>query len=75
MTPRRRRGDPLTPQQRHLMRLLADTDMSMQLIGHRLGITANAAQHRATALYAELGVANRAGLRQMLLECELAGAA
>lgn len=72
MTPSRRRGDPLTGDQLLLLDLLVDTDMPMRAISYRFWITESAAQRRAAALYAELGVADRAELRRLVLACELA---
>ncbi len=69
---RRRFGDPLSAELMELLRLLADTDLSVASIARRLGVTHDAVEWRRRVLYTELGVADREGLRACVLACELA---
>lgn len=65
----RRYGDPL--ERLRLLGLLVDTDWPLPQVGQALGVLPDAAQYRATALYADLGVEDRPALRVYVLECEL----
>lgn len=63
---------PLTHHELTLAALLADTDLTAQQIGTRVGIAGNSVNAAAGRIYRKLDVRNRAGLRDLMLELELA---
>lgn len=65
---------PLSARQLQMVNLWADTDLSAQQIGTRLGVTERTVQNTISQAYRRLNVHSWQHLRSVLLACELAPA-
>lgn len=68
------RGKSLSRAHLRLAGLLADTDLSPEVLARRFGVSVTALHRHKTRVYARYGVHSRAGLRAAMLALELAPA-
>jgi len=65
-------SDTLTPEEMALAGLLADTDLPVEVLARRFGVSVTALHRHKTRVYQEYGIHSRAGLRAAMLALELA---